>query len=170
MRATRRENISTVAGHIVWRQRSKLLLTTHSVRMEMIRERRLKLTELDQMLTIDEANVLERWAANEEALSGRAKTQRWDGGARGAFNPMECTPIADDMMRRLNSHGRMKRCPDDYTLEVLSAFTAMQNRIEGALALAQYGVIYCPDDTQNKSKAFLGLIVQAAKVLVSVGY
>lgn len=169
MRATRRENISTVAGHIVWRQRSKLLLTPYSVRMEMIRERRLKLTELDQMLTIDEANVLERWAANEQALSGRAKTQRWEGGARGAMSPMDCAPIADDLMGRLNRHSRSKRCLDDYTLEILSAFTAMQNRTEGALAPAQYGLIYCPH-VQNKSRGFLGLIVQAAKVLVAIRY
>lgn len=169
MRTTRRENISTIPGHTVWRQRSKLLLTPHSVRMEMIRERRLRLTDLDQMLTIDEANALERWAANEEALCGRAKTQRWENAAGGELRPMDCTLIHDDQMGRLNRHGRSKRCLDDHTREILATFTAMQNRVEGALAPAQYGLIYGVSD-QNKSRGFLKLIVEAAKALVRMRY
>jgi hypothetical protein len=170
MRATRRENISTVAGHTVWRQRSKLLLTPRSARAEMIRERRLHVTELDRMLNEEEANALERWAANEEGISGRAKTQRWDNSPTGTRRPMDCAPIPDHLIDRLNRHGRVKRCLDQHTLEILAAFTAMQNRDEGALSAAQYGLIYCPDVRENKTKFMLRLIVNAAKALVLVKY
>jgi hypothetical protein len=169
MRATRRENISNVAGHTVSRQRSKLLLTPRSVRIEMISERRLHVTELDRMLNEEEANALERWATNEQGVSGRAKTQRWDNSPTGTRRPMDCAPIPDHLIDRLNQHGRVKRRLDAHTAEILGVFTAMQNRNEGALSLAQYGLIYCPKE-KNKSAGFLKLIVEAAKVLIAWRY
>jgi hypothetical protein len=135
----------------------------------MIAAGRIVRTNLDGMLSDEEANALERWALNEQGISGRAKTQRWDNSPTGTRLPMDCAPIPDHLIDRLNRHGRVKRCLDEHTLEILAAFTAMQNRNEGALSAAQYGLIYCPE-AQNKSKGFLELIVKTGKTLVRSRY
>jgi hypothetical protein len=146
-----------------------LPLTPSSVRREMIAAGRIVRTNLDGMLSDEEANALERWAANEQGISGRPKTQRWENSPTGTRRPMDCAPIPDHFIDRLNRHGRVKRCLDEDTLEILAAFTAMQNRNEGALSAAQYGLIYCPKE-RNSIQGFLKLIVAAAKVLVRVRY
>lgn len=169
MRATRRANTSAVPTHAGWRQHHKLLLTPRSLRSEQIKERKPRPTALDGMLMDEEASALERWAANEQPLSGRAKTQRWDNAPSGSGRPMDCALIADHLIDRVNAHGRVKRCLDAHTVEILAVFTAMQNRNQGALSLAQYGLIYCPKE-KNKSDGFLKLIVAAAKVLVRARY
>jgi hypothetical protein len=169
IRASRRKNTSTVSAHAGWRQHHKLLLTPRSVRIEQIKEWKPRPTALDGMLMEEEASALERWAANEQPLSGRAKTQRWDNAPSCSGRPMDCALIADHLIDRVNAHGRVKRGLNAHTAEILAVFTAMQNRTEGALSLAQYGLIYCPK-ARNKSEAFLKLIVEAAKELIAYRY
>jgi hypothetical protein len=167
MLATRRENISDVPGHQVWRRSVSLLLTPRAVREQMKKEKRLRLTKLDQMVTAEEASALERWALNEQALSGRAKTQSWDNGGGGSMG--DASPIPDAWMARVNWHSRIKLGLDDETREILAAFTATQNRELGALSSAQYGLTYRPD-ARNKSQAFLEAIVECATALVKMRY
>jgi hypothetical protein len=168
-RAARREK-TLVAGHGALRRASTLLpLTPSSVRREMIEEGRIVATELDRMLTDDEATVLERWALNEQGVSGRAKTQRWDDQPRGSGRT-DFALIHDDLMGRIVRHGQVKRTLDAHMLEILAAFTAMQNRLPDALPASRYGLHFCGFRPKDKAKAFYGLVVLAAKQLVSAKY
>ena len=164
MQSTRRENIAMVAGHAVWRQRARLLLTPRAMKAEMINERRIVLTAFDRMLTDEQADVLERWAENEQVLSGKAATQKWDDSTASGSNG-EFSPISDYRVEAAKAHSQIRTRMDDATLEVLSAFTAMQNRHEGALSAALYGIALCPDQ-KNKSHGFLRLVRDAADKLI----
>ena len=168
MKSTRRENIASVAGHQIWRQRSRLLLTPRAVKDEMIREKRVSLTHFDRMLTAQQADVLERWAANEQVLSGKAKTQSW-GHSSGNTAKGEFMPISDHRIEAAMSHSRIKKSLADDTLEVLSAFTTIQNRHDGALSAAQHGLVLCPN-ARNKSQAFFELVRGAADELIGWRY
>ena len=55
----------------------------------------------------------------------------------------------------------------DEALEVLSAFTAMQNWHEGALTPAEYGYIFRPD-AKNANQAFYELVKSAAQEIVNI--
>ena len=166
MKATRREKISNIPGYNVARQRTRLLLTPRAVRQQMELDRNLKLTKFDYMLNEAQADVLERWAANEQMLSGRAKGQSWDAGRGGVSDG---GPIPDGWMARLNAHSRVKMTLDDYSLEFLEGFTAMQNRSEGALSAAQYGLIMGVPD-RNKSDGFLRGVQKVADLLCTKKY
>ena len=168
MQSTRRENIAVVAGHTVWRQRLRLPLTPKAVKAGMIRERRVVLTPLDKRLSAMQADVLERWAVNEQTLSGKAKTQNW-GQSSGGSGKNEYAPISDHRIEAIISHSRIKKALAGDALEVLSAFTAMQNRHDGALSAAQYGLALCPK-AKNKSQAFFELVQEAADELIGRRY
>ena len=162
-----RENVSEVPGYQIWRRRVPLPLTPIAVQRQMKREKRLRLTELDRMLSPAAASALERWAACEQTLSGRAKTQSWENGGGSFFS--EHSPIADYWIEPLKWHQTTKRGIGGRTLEILAAFTTAQNRNEGALTLAQYGLIYCPE-RPNKMRGFLQLIAEAADELIFLRY
>lgn len=169
MKSLRRENVSTVPGHKVWRQRIRLPLTPHAVKKEMAEEGRLKLTPLDKLLEPAQAYALERWALNEQTLSGKTATQNWESSKSRCGTVTEFSPISDNRIEAVMTHSAFKKRLPDYTLDVLAAFTAMQNRHEGALSAAQYGFVYCPN-AKNKSAAFLHEIVGASDVLVEWKY
>jgi hypothetical protein len=164
MQTTRRENIATVAGHQVWRQRARLMLTPRAVKAEMIEQRRLSLTPLDKLLSDHEADVLERWAANEQVLAGKAKTQTW-GQSTGGIARSECAPISDHRIAAVMHHSAIKKLLSDWALEALSAFTAIQNRHEDALSPAQYGLLFGLN-AKNKSQAFFAMVIDAADELI----
>ena len=75
----------------------------------------------------------------------------------------------DDLMGRIVRHGRVKRLFDAHTLEILAAFTAMQNRLPGALHASRYGLHFCGFRPKDKAKAFMSLSLPAAKQLVPQG-
>lgn len=168
MQSLRRENIATVPGFEVWRHRVRLPLTPRAVKAEMVKERRVVQTPLDKMLTAGQADILERWAMNEQVLSGKAPTQSW-GNHSSCANVGEFSPISDHRIEAAMSHSRIKKSLGEHTLEVLSAFTAMQNRHTGALSAAQYGIVLCPK-AKNKSHAFLVEIREAADLLALYRY
>jgi hypothetical protein len=146
-----------------------LPLTPSSVRQEMIAAGRIVRTKLDCMLADEEATALERWTLNEQGASGRAPSQRWDDAPRGTRR-LDFAPISDDLMGRIVRHGRIKRDLDAQTLAVLEAFTAMQNRLPGALSASRYGQRFCGFGRGNSEEAFYGLVRSAAKELVSRRY
>lgn len=169
MLATRRENVSSVPGYKVYRQRTRLLLTPRAVKAQMVKERRVKLTQFDKMLTAQEADALERWATNEQLLCGRASTQNWLGTSTKYVGEKRFSPIDDSRMMSVNLHCEFKKHLDGDLLQLLDAFTAIQNRREGALSPAQYGLIFCPD-AKHKSEAFLKVIRDAARLLATRRY
>jgi hypothetical protein len=166
MKTTRRENVATVAGHKVWRQRARLLLTPRAVKAQMVKERKVTLTHFDRLLSAHEADVLERWTANEQALSGRAKTHSWDFGKAGL---LDSSPLPDRWLKALKRHSEIKKCLDDDALFVLDAFTAIQNRREGARSEAGYGFIINPN-AKNKKEAFYLAVKMAVKNIIEKKY
>ena len=169
MLSARRENVSSVPGHKVWRYRTRLLLTPKAVKAEMAHNARVVLTHFDRMLSDQQADVLEHWAANEQILSGKAKTQSWTHAAQSNAVDFNFQPVPDSRMMALAAHGEMKKRLPEFELEILSAFVAIQNRHEGALSTAQYGIAFFPN-ARNKSAAFLRAVVDAAQILVDWRY
>jgi hypothetical protein len=167
MRPTRRENISAVPGHRIWRHGAQLMLTPRAMRSQMKIDKCLRLTKFDEMLTDDQTSALERWALNEQALRGKPKTQSWGDGGGGSGG--DCSPLPDAWMHRLKMHGRIKAALDVSTTEILMAFTEIQNREPGALSTAQYGLIFCPT-ARNKNDAFAALVRDAGSELVTRRY
>lgn len=142
--------------------RQQPLLTPFARRMDMAKSGDVQLTELDRMVSDEEARALEEWALCEEILSGRVKSASWEvgrgGGGQGA-------PIPDAMLARITAHGQRRSGMWADRLWVLTAFTAIQNGSEGALSPAQYGMRLFPG-AKNKRMAFLGAVARVARKLV----
>lgn len=136
--------------------RQQPLLTPFARRMDMARSGNVQLTELDAMLSDEEARALEQWALCEEMLSGWMKAESENGGSG------QRSLIPDAWMAQLNAHGRRKTRLGGDSLNILSAFTALQNRSEVALSPAQYGIRFFPK-ARRKDAAFLDAIVKAAR-------
>ena len=138
--------------------RQQPLLTPFARRMDMVAAGDVRLTELDAMLGDDEALALEEWADCEEMLSGRVMTVNWEGGSRGVGQP---EPVADACLAQLAAHGRRKAGLGQRSLQVLAAFTALQNGSEGALSAAQYGERLFPG-AKVARQAFIEAVAKVA--------
>jgi len=88
-------------------------------------------------------------------------TVNWEGGSRGVGQP---EPVADACLAQLAAHGRRKAGLGPSSLQVLQAFTALQNFSENALSPAQYEMQFFPK-SRNKRLAFLEAIARAASQL-----
>jgi len=142
--------------------RQQPLLTSYALRMRMLSAGDVRLTELDAMLTDEQARALEEWALCEEILSGRTKSASWDVGRGGGG---QSAPIPDAWLATLAAHGRKRAGIPSGTLMVLTAFTALQNGFEGALSAAQYGERFFPR-ARNKRMAFIEAVAKVAGKLV----
>ncbi len=142
--------------------RQQPLITPHARRMDMIASGDVRLTELDAMLTDEQARALEEWALCEEMLSGRTKSASWEVGRGGGG---QSAPIPDAWLAQLNAHGQKRVGMRGDSLKLLAAFTALQNGSEGALSPAQYGMRFFPE-AQNKRLAFLRAVAGVARKLV----
>jgi hypothetical protein len=142
--------------------RQQPLLTSYARRMVMVRAGDVQLTELDRMLTDEEARALEEWALCEEILSGRTKSASWDVGRGGGG---QSAPIPDAWLATLAARERKRRELDRGSRTLLSAFTALQNGSEGALSAAQYGALLFPN-ARNKRLAFIEAVAKVAARLV----
>lgn len=142
--------------------RQRPLLTPHARRMDMIASGDVRLTELDSLLTDEQARALEEWALCEEMLSGRTKSASWEVGRGGGG---QSAPIPDAWLAQLNAHGQKRVGMRGDSLKLLAAFTALQNGSEVALSPAQYGMRFFPE-AQNKRLAFLRAVAGVARKLV----
>jgi len=142
--------------------RQQPLLTPYSVRVQMIAAGDVQLTELDSLITDEEARALEEWALCEEMLSGRVKSASWDLGRGGGG---QSAPIPDAWLAQLGEHGRRRAGMGAGSLQILAAFTALQNGSEGALSAAQCGERLFPG-ARNKRRAFIGAVARVAGRLV----
>lgn len=162
-RAKRRERAKQCARPF----RPRPLLTPRMRRMAMIKVGKLQLTALDRMLDDDDAWTLERWATCEEILQGNAKAASLEGG-NGAMRVRG--PIPDSLMENIRHHMEFrKRLQCRKQLQLLTAFTMIQNGLEGALSPAQYGLRFYPC-LPNKRMAFLNGIARVACDLAMDGY
>lgn len=139
--------------------RQQPLLTPYLVRIRMIEAGDVRLTELDAMITDEQARALEEWALCEEILSGRVKSASWEAGRGGGG---QSAPIPDAMLARIAAHGRRRVGMELGSLRLLAAFTALQNGSEGALSPAQYGARLFPR-ARNKRRAFVEAVERVAR-------
>jgi hypothetical protein len=142
--------------------RQQPLLTSYALRMQMIAAGDIRLTELDAMITDEQARALEGWARCEEILSGCAKSASWDVGRGGGGQP---APVPDAWLATLAHHATKRLGLGVRTLLVLQAFTALQNGSEGALSAAQCGERMFPR-VRNKRRAFVEAVADVARKLV----
>lgn len=163
----RRENIAALAGFKVWRYRSKIPLTPRAVRAQMVRDNGVKLTPLDRVLSEHQADVLERWACNEQLLHGRTKTASLEKGGGGIVTGK--APIADGVIYQVGRHQRCKRTMSGNDLRILQTFTQQQNNDADALTPAEAGLEICPM-ARNKSEAYYQALQGAAEGLISRKY
>lgn len=180
------DNIGT-RDHPTPRHRIATPLTPRAVRIQMLKapdwlderraaewleERRAELpkllTELDRLLTDEEADTLERYIDNEELLAGNvrcadyAQERVYGGGRSGA-------PLSDDELEALEGHAAIRKRLGQTTRGILLIFFAQQTQMDGA-----------PDDAQAAS--LLGMIggskasnwrlavKRSAQALVAMGY
>ena len=169
MRKTRRENVSNVPGYKVMRERVDLPLTPFAVKRDMAEAGRLTLTPLDKMLSPAQAHVLERWALNEQILAGKAATMQWSDARARCGTVTEFSPISDNRIDAVMAHSEHKKRLNDFQLEVLAAFTAMQNRHQGALSMAQYAIILGIPG-RHKRESFSQELKNIAELLVDREY
>jgi hypothetical protein len=164
IRASRAERRREARERIHRPARQQPLLTPYSVRMQMIEAGDVRLTELDSMISDEEARALEEWVACEEVLAGSMASVDYLGDrARGSGRGMP--PVADDWMGRLGEHSRRRCEMGGWSLRVLAVFTALQNGSEGALSAAQYGERFFPR-ARNKRRAFIAAVADVARKLV----
>lgn len=138
--------------------RQQPLLTSYARRMDMVAAGDVQLTQLDAMLSDEQARALEEWALCEELLAGRVKSASWELGRGGGG---QSTPIPDAWMARLTAHGRKHSGLGGSSLQILAAFTALQNGLEGALSAAQYGARFFPK-AKNKRLVFVEAVARVA--------
>lgn len=179
------DNIGT-RDHPTPRHRIATPLTPRAVRIQMLEapewldepraaqwleERRAELpamlTELDRLLTDEEADTLERYIDNEELLTGNVRCadylqERVYGGGRPSG------PLSDDDLEALKGHADMRKRLGVTTRGVLLIFFSQQTGMDGA-----------PNDAQ--AAALVGMIGgrkgkwhravrRAAQALVAIGY
>ena len=137
-------------------------LTPYASRMVMIKS---GFTQLDSMLEDDQARALERWAICAQLIEGKAKTVNYSGGGTGG----EHSPIPDDWIHAVNRYMRSRAAMDAFALQILDAFSALQNNDPGALSIAGYGCRFFPN-ARHKRDAFLCAIRDAANVLLRLGH
>lgn len=142
--------------------RQQPLLTSYAVRMQMIAAGDVRLTELDRMISDEEARALEQWALCEEVLCGRVKSASWEVGRGGGG---QSAPIPDGWLATLAAHSRKRFGVGLGYRKILMAFTALQNGSEGALSAAQYGLQLFPK-ARNKREAFIAAVARVARKLV----
>jgi len=146
--------------------RPRPLLTPLPQRLALMKAGKVHLTTLDRMLDDDEVRALGKWAECEEVLQGRAKAACLDGKGGAMYIR---SPIPDDWLRLIREHVTMQRYLPARSLRLLTAFTAIQNGLEGALSPAQYGLRFYPRQ-RDKRMAFLNGIASIACGLTAEGY
>ncbi len=181
-----RENLGT-RSEPVWRYRTRVPLTTRAVRAQMLAlpdwvpedrveeflaDRRAELastrTELDTILTDEEADALERFAACEEARQGNARCPQWLA-ERVQASTSNYAPISDDQMQRLIAHARVKRAMPPHLVTVLQIFSAQQRAMPGAPSDAQAAMLLAIPG-KHRRQAWHLAVKAAATHLVAHGY
>ena len=142
-------------------------ILTQAARLKMGEASKARLTILDGLVNDDERSALERLALHEQILGGRTKSCGLEPGG-GGIGPGP-SPIPDGMMGAVSRHFETLRRLEAHPFEsaILRAFVKIQNGEPGALTPAQYGMKLCPG-AGSKRDAFLGAIVDAARVLVKL--
>lgn len=150
------------------------ILTPFAMRMELAARGSSELSPLDRLLDDEQSVALERWAICAQLIDGKAKTVNYSGGGTGG----EHSPIPDDWIYAVNRYMRSRAAieADDrhngggsFRLQILDAFSALQNNAPGALSIAGYGCRFFPN-ARHKRDAFLCAIRDAADVLLKLGH
>ena len=149
----------------VWRRRIRLPLTPRAVRMEMLEAGDIRLTPLDRMLSDEEADALEQYAAMEEVLSGSTRAQDYLGDKRGKSSGM--SPLPDYLLRPLHLHAVLKNMMSIPDKNALYQFCLQQWRAESAMSDAELGIIVAPKD-KDKAAAWRTTVVYIAKRIVKL--
>lgn len=135
------------------------------MRMELAARGSSELSPLDRLLDDQQSVALERWAICAQLIEGKAKTVNYSGGGTGG----EHSPIPDDWIYAVNRYMRSRAAINSSTLQILDAFSALQNNDPHALSIAGYGCRFFPN-ARHKRDAFLCAIRDAADVLLGLGH
>jgi hypothetical protein len=123
-----------------WRIRKVVPLTTLAIRQQIIDDDDdLHLTELDKLLTEDEARALEDYAWCAQALAGAARTTDYDGD-RIRTSRMSLTALPDKWMPRLRRHIARRLRLTCATRNVLDLFAIQQSAVDDAPTGAEIGL------------------------------
>ena len=185
-RRTVTDNLGT-RDHRIERRRIATPLTPRAVRMQMLaipewaapdkigelmEERRTDLagmlTELDRLLSDEEAIALERFCDCEEARAGNARCPEWLA-ERVQTSAANYAPINDDRMQLLIVHGSVKRALPPYLGVVLQVFVSQQLCLPGAPSDAQ-AAIRLGIPGKHRSHAWHLAVKAAAVHLVAMRY
>lgn len=186
LRRTVTDNLGT-RHHPVPRHRIATPLTPRAVRRQMLaapewldetqasewlETRRMELssllTELDRLLTDEEALTLERYVANEEMLAGQPRVPEWLG-ERVQTSARMSAPLPDDALEALAAHTVAKKALPRPTREVLAIFVAQQLGGEDAPSAAEAGLMRGLPG-RDKRRAWWHAVAAAAARLVRMGY
>lgn len=126
------------------------------------------LTELDRLLTDEEAITLERYVANEEMLAGNARVPEWLG-ERVQTSARMSAPLHDEAMEALAAHVLIRKALPRPTREVLSIFVLQQLGFEGAMSAAE-AALFLRLPGRNKRYAWWQAVAAAAARLVRMRY
>ena len=187
-RRTVRENIATPAQP-VWRYRVMTPLTPRLVRESVfapepglsderalarrrtrVRHALRQLTVLDEMLTADEADVLERWVAAEGHLAGHISGAAYAGDRVSGSGAAGVMLIPDRVMAFVNRHQAYKQYLDERERAALGVFVEQMSGSAEAPTEAQAGLRFCPARARDKRRAWASLLASIAKRLVVAGY
>lgn len=164
----------------VWRARIATPLTPRAVRAQILeasqdipeaermRWLQRRRTQLDKLLTEDEAAVLERFIAAEERLNGSARTADITGD-RVQTSRSQMAPLHDDEVARLGFHVKIKRTLSFEDMTLLSIFRRQMARDREEMAPAQVGIYLFPN-AQNKRAAYFEALQQIAQKLIAAEY
>lgn len=173
------DNIATQLAP-VWRARIATPLTPGAVRAqileasqdipetERVRWLQRRRTQLDKLLTEDEATVLERWCAAEERLNGSARTADITGD-RVQTSRSQMAPLHDDELARLGWHAAIKRTIAFEDTTLLTIFRRQMARDREVMTPAQVGIYLFPN-AQNKRVAYFEALQRIAQKLITANY
>ena len=126
------------------------------------------LTELDRLLTDEEAITLERYVANEEMLAGNARVPEWLG-ERVQTSARMSAPLPDAALETLASHVAAKKALTPFKRSVLTAFVAQQLDLDAAMSAAE-AALFLRLPGRNKRYAWWQAVAAAAARLVRMRY
>jgi len=174
-----RDNIATPMAPI-WRARIATPLTPRAVREQVLtslgdingadQQRFLaqRRSPLDKMLSEDEAEALERWARNEETMSGRARTADFCGD-RVQTSRCNVAPLHDEALVALHRHMSIRKSLEPGSQEILTVFTRQMARDRETMSPAEAGLHFFPT-AKNKRLAYYQALRDLAAWLVSIRY